>query len=86
MFKLKNNVSNMKNQLKLLNKYQILNVIKILLSEIKSLIKQLFKLVIHMLIINFLICVAVTLCNKKWDIIINLFLDNIFSVWDHLPK
>lgn len=55
----------MKNQLKFLNKYQILNVIKILLSEIKSLIKHLFRLVIHMLIINFLICVVVTLCNKK---------------------
>lgn len=55
----------MKSQLKLLNKYQILNFIKILLSGIKSLIKHLFKLVIHMLIINFLICIAVTLCNKK---------------------
>ena len=52
-------------QLKLLYKYQILNFIKILLSGIKSLIKHLFKLVIHMLTINFLICVAVTLCNKK---------------------
>ena len=70
----------MKNQLKLLNKYQILNFIKILLSEIKSLIKHLFNLVIHMLTINFIICVAVVLCNKKWDIIINLFLDNIFSI------
>ena len=85
MFKLKKNVLNMKSQLKLLNKYQILNFIKILLSGIKSLIKHLFKLVIHMLIINFLICIAVTFCNKKWDIIINLFLDNIFSIWDHLP-
>ena len=75
----------MKSQLKLLKKYQILNFIKILLSGIKSLIKHLFKLVIHMLIINFLICIAVTFCNKKWDIIINLFLDNIFSIWDHLP-
>jgi hypothetical protein len=75
----------MESQLKLLNKYQILNFIKILLSGIKSLIKHLFKLVIHMLIINFLICIAVTFCNKKWDIIINLFLDNIFSIWDHLP-
>ena len=55
----------MKNQLKLLNKYQILNFIKILLSEIKSLIKHLFNLVIHMLTINFIICVAVVLCNKK---------------------
>ena len=86
MFKLKKNVLNMKSQLKLLNKYQILNFIKILLSGIKSLIKHLFKLVIHMLIINFLICIAVTFCNKKWDIIINLFLDNIFSIWDHLPE
>jgi hypothetical protein len=75
----------MKSQLKLLNKYQILNFIKILLSGIKSLIKYLFKLVVRMLIINFLICIAVTFCNKKWDIIINLFLDNIFSIWDHLP-
>lgn len=86
MFKLKKNVLNMKSQLKLLNKYQILNFIKILLSGIKSLIKHLFKLVIHMLIINFLICIAVTLCNKKWDIIINLFLDNIFTIWDHFPR
>ena len=57
-----------------------------MLSGIKSLIKHLFKLVIHMLTINFLICVAVGLCNKKLDIIINLFLDNIFSVWDHLAR
>ena len=70
----------MRNLLKLLNKYQILNFIKILLSAIKSLIKDLFKLAIHMLTINFLICVALTLCNKRWDIIINLFLDNIFSI------
>jgi hypothetical protein len=84
--KLKKNVLNMKNLLKLLNKYQILNVIKILLLEIKSLIKRLFKLVIRMLIINFLICVAVTLCNKKWNIIINLFLNNIFTTWDDFPK
>lgn len=76
----------MKSQLKLLNKYQILNFINILLSGIKSLTKHLFKLVIRMLIINFLICIAVTLCNKKWDIIINLFLDNIFTIWDHFPK
>ena len=76
----------MKNLLKLLNKYQILNFIKTLLSGIKSLIKRLFKLVIRMLIINFLICVAVTLYNKKWDIIINLFLDNIFTIWDHFPR
>jgi hypothetical protein len=55
----------MKNLLKLLNKYQILNFIKILLSGIKSLIKRLIKLIIRMLIINFLICVAVTLCNKS---------------------
>ena len=86
MSTLKKNVLNIKIQLKLLYKYQILNFIKILLSAIKSLIKQLFKLVIHMLTINFLICVALTLCNKKWDIIINLFLDNIFSIWDHLPR
>jgi len=84
--KFKKNVLNMKSLLKLLKKYQILNFIKILLSGIKYLTKRLIKLVFRMLIINFLICVAVTLCNNKWGIIINLFLDNIFTVWDHFPR
>lgn len=70
----------------MLYKHKILNFIKIILSKIKSLIKFLLRLAIKIFIIKFLVRDARELYNEKWGLIVNLFLDNICSIWQHLSR
>ena len=70
----------------MLYKLKVLNFIKTILSKIKSLIKFLIKLVIKIFIIKFLVSAAILLYSGKWNLIIYLFLDNIYTIWEHVPR